>query len=606
MRGTQSEDLDSVATRPTWGQRCRRLLLHRRATLVVALVGFLLVLPTLSYGYFLDDNFHIYVLRGGEMPGGPQGSWDLYRFSSGTAADLEAKARGIFPWWTSESLRLGFMRPIPSLWRALDHRLFGESAVIPHLQVCLLFAGLVAAVARMLRVFFGDGEAARAAAVLGALAFAIDDAHALNVAWIANRYSLISALFGVLSLIAFASPRKAARLASPLLFLLAMLCGETSLSFVGFYLALVWLRGPDQWKPLVLRLVPHAVVLAGWALLYKLGGYGASGSGLYVDPLRDPLLFAGRSLLRLPVLLNSQLTFAPAEITGGLPLVGQVVAAIIGAALSLLVLRWVDRTCNGDRAVRALIAGSLVALVPVTATAADDRLLLIPGIGLLGALAMALTRRWSAPNSSPTEAIQAASRRSFAASALVFIHLVLAPLLFVPRQSFFKNLLQSYVDRYAVQLPHDAAVAEQHLIILATPDPLLSNYMLLSQLMIDQPHPLSAMLLSVGCPGPLKVERVGERELLLSADNLLSGPFARLYRAKPLEAGTEIEAGVLTARVERVEGDQVKAVRFRFDASFASLRWLVFGEGGYREVTPPALGESVEFEGWDFARALSQ
>jgi hypothetical protein len=254
-----------------------------------------------------------------------------------------------------------------------------------------------------------------------------------------------------------------------------------------------------------------------------------------------------------------------------------------------LVLRWIDRTCNGERSVRALVAGSLLSLVPVTATAADDRLLLIPGIGLLGALGMALTRRWSAPNSSPIEAGQAVQRRSFTAGALVFIHLILAPLLFVPRQSFFKNLLQGYVDRHAVQLPHDAAVAEQHLIILATPDPLLSNYMLLSQLMVDQPHPLSAMLLTVGCPGPLKVERVGE-----------------LYRATPLQEGAEIEAGVLSARVMRVEGDQVKQVRFRFDAPFTSLRWLVFGEGGYREVAPPALGESVEYEGWDFARALAQ
>jgi hypothetical protein len=606
MRDTQVKDLDSAGTKPTWALRFRRLLLHRRATLVVALIGFLLVLPTLSYGYFLDDNFHIYVLRGGEMPGGPQGVWDLYRFSSGTAEGVAAKASGVFPWWTSEGLRLGFMRPIPSLWRALDHRLFGESAVIPHLQVCIVFAGLVAAVARMLRSFFGDGEAGRAAAVLGALAFAVDDAHALNVAWIANRYSLISALFGALSLVAFASSRRAAQLSSPLLFLVAMLCGETSLSFVGFYLALVWLRGREQWKPLAVRLLPHAFVLTGWAVLYKLGGYGARGSGFYVDPLHDPLLFAGRSLLRLPVLLNSQLTFAPAEITGGLPLAGQVIAAIVAAVLALLVLRWIDRTCNGERSVRALVAGSLLSLVPVTATAADDRLLLIPGIGLLGALGMALTRRWSAPISSPIEAGQAVQRRSFTAGALVFIHLILAPLLFVPRQSFFKNLLQGYVDRHAVQLPHDAAVAEQHLIILATPDPLLSNYMLLSQLMVDQPHPLSAMLLTVGCPGPLKVERVGERELLLSADNLLSGPFARLYRATPLQEGAEIEAGVLSARVMRVEGDQVKQVRFRFDAPFTSLRWLVFGEGGYREVAPPALGESVEYEGWDFARALAQ
>lgn len=575
-----------------------RWLSNRRAPLVIALIGLLFALPTLGLGYFLDDHFHIYWLDGGAVPGGPHGVWDLYRFSSGQPGLTEAKAEGIFPWWTSEDFRIAFLRPIPSLWRVADHELFGPNAFVPHLETSIVFALTVWAASRVMKRFLGDEKTALLAAGIGALAFAIDDSHATNIGWIANRYSLLAALFGALSVVTLGSKRATVRWLSAPLWLLAILSGEASLSFVAFFAAWVWLHEGEERRATFMRTLPHAFILVVWIVAYKLGGYGVNGSGFYIDPASTPLAFLAKSVARAPILFAAQVTGIPAEITGPLPNGPFYVAGALGLVVAFFTIRWIDRACEGSRRVRALLGAAIVGLVPVTATAPDDRLLLVPGIAILGALGMALARK--------VEQRRAGGGFGAASYYFVFAHFVLAPLLFVPRQSFFSNMLQSFVEKHAKELPSDEKIVEQRLFILATPDPLLTSYMFIHRVADHAPRPRSAHVLSVGTPGELLVERTSPNTLELSSEGgLVGGPFARLYRAHDFEEGQKANVGAFEADVIGTAEGGLRRVVFTFAEPLESARFVIYGENGFREVTIPAVGESARYEGWDFNRAVT-
>ena len=45
---------------------------------------------------------------------------------------------------------------------------------------------------------------------------------------------------------------------------------------------------PSSLRQRVLALLPYAIVLLAWGLVYVALGYGSKGSGFYIDPLRSP------------------------------------------------------------------------------------------------------------------------------------------------------------------------------------------------------------------------------------------------------------------------------------------------------------------------------
>ena len=125
--------------------------------------------------------------------------------------------------------------------------------------------------------------------------FAFDEARAATIAWLCNRNALIALAFGVWALLAHDraradGDRRAAWLA-PAWFALALLGGEGALAMLGYLAsyALFLDRGPLLRR--AATLLPYIGVMLGWAVLYVSLGYGASGSGFYIDPVREPLVF---------------------------------------------------------------------------------------------------------------------------------------------------------------------------------------------------------------------------------------------------------------------------------------------------------------------------
>ncbi len=576
---------------------------------VAAVVAFLLALPTLGAGYFLDDRFHELLLRGGRMPGSARGVWDLYRFADGGPGYREALGDGWFPWWANPHLKLAFFRPLASLWRAADFALWGGVAWPAHLETCLVYAALAFVAALAYRRLVGG-----AAAGIAALAYAVDDGHNVPLAWTANRYAILAALFGIGAVLAHtrARERVGARAIGPALFALALLSGETALGVVGYLVAYAWFvdrpERSDRFAGMR-ALWPYALVLGAWAVAYRALGYGASGSGFYVDPVGAPRTFLAKALSRGPELALSGMfgppaeawAFVPAELTPSAAVAAAVVVALIVVGL-LRVARGADASAR--RATSALLVGALLALVPACGTAPDDRNFLIAGFGFFGALGVAL-----AEGLKPRDpGARARPARALGLGLLALAHLVAAPLLLPVRALNASAMFRRFIGRGAASLPARPDVDGKTFVFLGVPDALFVPYMMLERILDGSPHARRGTALSVEPAGPWTADFESEDTLVIqSSSGVLRCAFGPLYGDLPLRVGEVIELPLQRVEVVALTADGApRTIRVTMLVPRQERVWLVWSGAGFVELPPPKAGDSRRMEGIDLMRLLQE
>jgi len=71
-------------------------------------------------------------------------------------------------------------------------------------------------------------------------------------------------------------------------------------------------------KKRLFSFAPYLGVTVVWRVLYNLSGYGAHGSGIYIDPVREPLHFARAFVERAPILCLGQFLLPPAELSAAM------------------------------------------------------------------------------------------------------------------------------------------------------------------------------------------------------------------------------------------------------------------------------------------------
>lgn len=592
-----------------------RLARSERLPWALAGVAILLTLPMIGAGYVMDDKLHAFVLRGGSFHGGPHGPWDLYRFSDGGPELKRAIEDGLFPWWTSPRLKLSFFRPLPSLWRALDHALWGDDARMPHVETSLAFAALVFLTAQLYRRMLTPREstsrdlpAGLAAAGLAATMFAVDDAHNMVVTWIANRYALPAATFGFAALYVQMGPTGAApswrrALSSAGLFALALACGETATGMLGYLAAHAYFTARREGRDLGARvraLAPHGVVTVVWVAVYKALGYGGGGSNFYVDPVADPGGFAKALVERLPRLVLGQLFLPPAETWALLPTAHRAayVAAALLAAASFVAL--VLYAARGHEATKMLAWGALLSVLPTCATLENDRLLLIPGLGAFGVVAIGLERALSR-----TLPSGAGRPTRWAMLGLGVLHLALAPLLLVGRSLNFVQTFQGFVTRGAKSLPAPDPSGDRVTFILGTPDVLVTNYMALEAAPPQARSLPRGFILTSQDRGTAVVERVADDAYEIRNDaGENTGVFATVFVDKPFAVGDKWENDVMKAEVLAVGADGFpRSIRFRF-ADIRSARWVVWQGRGFVEVPLLEPGEQRSFPSTPLLEAM--
>lgn len=563
--------------------RLKAWLLHPRFSWFLAIVAFLVHTPTLRVGYLIDDLPHRYFAQGHPMPGGPRGFWDLYRFADGGPGTREALELGIHPWWADPGIKLAFFRPVTSTLRYLEEVVFGAHAIGPHLVSCLLFVGLTLAVLQLFREWIGG-----AAASLAALLFAIDDAHATTVVWIAARHTMLATLFVVLGLTAFLRARKqgVASPAAAVFFALGLASSEAALGGLAYFAALAFVPAPRaDVAGRVRALAPIAAVTLVWMVLYVTLGYGARGSAFYVDPATSPGAFLQVAFLRAPVLALAQLFVPPAEVASMVPHLLSTLA-ITGAILVTGFIALSVRVLGATRVIPLAFA-FLVSLVPACGTSPDDRLLVLPGVaafGLLGLWARHLAHR---PPS---------LGKKLAIAAGTLVHVVFAVVLLPARALFFGAMFGAVLTRGEASFPRDDAFTRQDLIIVTAPDGLLPGNMGLIRILASGPIPLSTRIL-VGSPAsPATVTRTAEDTLEISVEGgSMLDPFVRAYTSQPFRAGQRVDLRALSIEVLAVRDGHPTAYRFVFHRGISAerQRFVAWKGHGFEQIAIPPVGESI-------------
>ncbi|HPK00401.1 MAG TPA: hypothetical protein PKW60_13020, partial [Candidatus Hydrogenedentes bacterium] len=176
----------------------RRGLSHRKSIVVAAILALVLAAPSPMTGYQLDDWLHHLKLsaRAADMGDGAPSS-AMFCLADGEPQHTRPLVQsGFLPWWTLDTVRLSFWRPLAVLTHVLDHSLWPDSYFMMHLH-SLAWFGLAVLMAGMV---YRRLLAPTWAAGLAALLFAIDDAHAMPAGWLADRSAAIALFWGLLAL----------------------------------------------------------------------------------------------------------------------------------------------------------------------------------------------------------------------------------------------------------------------------------------------------------------------------------------------------------------------------------------------------------------------
>ncbi len=596
----------------------KRFLAWRRLPWLLALLAMLLCAPALQLGWQIDDHFHRAAMTRPDLAFLARSPVGLFDFIRGSENVRWWIAEGYVPWFTNPDLSIGFFRPLSSLTHWLDYRAWPDDPRLMHFQSLLWLGAAVLAAGWLFRRLFATAWVAGLATLL----FAVEDAHAMPAVWLANRNAMIGLFFGLLALLAHHRWRRekwwAGAVLAPAAFLLALLANEGALAIGGYLLAHALFIDQGAWWRRLGSLVPCGIVGLGWAVAYRALGYGVSGSGTYVDPASDPLIFLGQAARNAPVLLFGQLGF-PADLVYLMPSdVGRavwlaaLVVLLIAVALLLPLLR---RDCLS----RFFFTGMLLAVPPVCSTTASTRLLHFVGIGGIGLLALFLSGVLSRDRWVPRGRWYGYPARAVVL-LLIIVHLGLSPIVLSHTAAHVRQAGKFLGAMEAASLSFlGPEIEQQVLVTVNTPTVAINTYGWLIRVLHGGSWPLRSPILGSGVQ-PLEIHRIDERTLLFTADggflSHLGAPvtgedappsvdvrnmyrmFDLIYRGdQPFTAGQRIELADLKVVIRQVTSDgRPEAVAFRFHRPLEDplYCWLMWEDQAFIPFTPPAVGESVK------------
>jgi hypothetical protein len=612
-QGGVSKYNDSALTTPDspplpWA-RVQRWLAHRRAVAAILCVALLLACASLDTGLGADDHIHALILRG-EVPfeGWARAPLDLFRFADGVPAHTRAlMEQGVFPWWADPEAKLAFFRPITAATHWLDHRLWPDAPWLMHLQSLLWFAALLLLVSRLYAHLIQPGWVA----ALALLLFALDDARAPPLAWIANRNALVAATFAVATLVLHdlwrRGGRRAAGWAAPPMLVLGLLGGEGAVAVGGYLFAYAVFLDRGPWVRRLATLAPYAVVVVVWRAAYVALGYGVQGSGVYLDPASSPLAYAHAVLVRVPVLWLSQWglpwselwTLYPYMTDGAERWVFALALLVLAGTIALVAPLW-----RRDPRVRFWATGAALALLPAAATFPADRLLTLVALGAMPLLAMVVA--WAVERLR-----QGPSRSAMPLRALlhgvVLVHVVLAVALF-PMRARGIEAVRDALERADAGVPAGADIAQRTVIYANPPGDPFAAYVPIMRADAHRPRPAAQRWLATGL-SDVRLTRVDAHRLHVQPEEgFVESPMERMLRSpgRPLAPGDVVTLSDVRIEITGQTPDARPAsALFTFDRPLEhpSLLWLHWGVVGYEPFQPPSVGQTRVLPAIDLARA---
>ncbi|MEM7582874.1 MAG: hypothetical protein AAF560_05795 [Acidobacteriota bacterium] len=598
-------------------QMVRRVLEHPLLPLALAVIAVLLCTPGLELGWVLDDYFLRAALTAPEaLPEAARPPSQLFAW----VGEHWTMAPGILPWWAADDQRIAFFRPLAGYSHWLDFKLWPESPRGMHVHSLAWRALAVIAAVLFFRRLAAPG--AVWVAGLAGLIFALDDAHSIPAIWLSNRNSTLALCFSLLALLAYHRWRNEdsrrgswgpAAWVAPVCLALALLSAEAAVACGAYLLSYaLWLdRGPLKQR--LLALAPCAGVGIAWLLIYRLLGYGATGSSAYIDPTSDPLRFLAVLAERAPILLAGQFGLPAPEAFIMLSQAAAQQAWRLGTGALVIFALLLTPLMRRSSQARFWAFGLLAAVVPSCAMYPGNRLLIFVSLGASGLLALFIADAWQTQrgrNTSWTWALR-----------LLTIPLLLVHLAHNPRTTWATadNLsrLNTFLTGVADTLPADADVRDQQALIINAPSSYLTFYATTYLALKGQPIPTETSTL-VASVFATRVHRPDARSLTVTPEGGFVMPAGTVpspppapqshfsfflqtfdnvyYDGRPFTPGQSLDRRRIGVEIVRVTDDgRPETVTFRFDAELedASWRWLQWQNGGYVAWRPPDVGETV-------------
>ena len=569
------------------------------------LLGVGLRVEALGSGFRTDDYVHLAMLEGRFAI--ERAPWDLYWFSGRDAPETVALIdSGYLPWWTHEDHRVAMLRPLSSLLIALDHALFDRNAVAYHVHSLLWLVGLLLATGALLRRILPVGVAA-----LALVLYALDEAHGVPSAWIANRSTLVATTFGVLALSAHLRARERGPTGgwlAPLWLALCLGAGEYGLCMAAYLLAYEMFGRTEALGARLRALVPAATLCLGYLGARAALGHGARASGFYLSPLDSPLEWLSRGLPRMAALAGDlTLALPAAHWHAGAPLraellslglfdpptwrrlpdwhTWQAAAGALGIALAALALRWLARRDPEQRRTRLWLAiGSLGALLVPAGSLPGSRLL---AAGALGASILIASLLWLG-----FQRMRELTPARRVLPAALLIALVLAHGLNSGQHALARaGAHRARAEAERTQAARAPLPASGHALLVSASDVATAAHLPV----IRQAKAPSASLLRLsGGLLPHDILRAGPRAIelrILGSD--LSDSFAgSAYRPRsaPFHPGQKLECSGIRITVLDVHEGNPRHLRFDFDRPLEELTLLHAGSEGLVPIFLPADG----------------
>jgi hypothetical protein len=577
-----------------------------RADRVVVAVSLACIALCLDTGLSADDWLHSLVARGStELHGFAHPAWDLFRFAGGE--DTRAlQDEGVLAWWDDRDARLAFLRPVSALTHWLDWTLWPNAPWLMHLHSMAWGALVLLCVAAVLRRLFDSHWAC----VLALALYALEDGRSWFGAWVAARNGVVATAIsiGVLFLhhLQRAEGKRWAAWGAPVVLLVALLAGEGAIAIVAYLFAYALFLDRGAPGARARSLLPYALVLVAWRLVYGAMDYGARNSGLYFDPLGEPANFARAALERIPILFSSDVFGPWSDVyTTLFPFPRLMHALWLLSVVALGALTWaLLPLLRRDPLARFGFTGASLAIVPATAPFLSDRLLTWVGLGT----AIVLARTIQSYHEAPESLLGTAARRLLVPPLVAWLaisNLLVDPFM-LPSRSRGNVTIRGVLDRAERSVPEDDALRDQWLVLVNPPAVPLAAYVPIQRAATGVPRARRQTWLATSAT-ELTVERVDERTLALRQHGgYLRDPGSLLLRdpRRPV-ADTVVLDSVEFRTTERTRDGRPLRVLVRFDRALddPSLRWLAWRDTGFVPFAPPAPGTPVTLPAADYLRA---
>ena len=599
---------------------------HAWVCALALLLGALLYLPTLDAGLSGDDFLQWHRLSPSSRtalvaqdPGccdAHAGLKGLFQLVAGPQQVQQWKANGRLLWIASDDLTLRFWRPLGELSHLIDYRLWPHRPALMHVHSLLWFLALLALTARLYRGL------ALPAAAWGAVLFATSSLHFFCVSWLAARNQVMAACCVTLCVDSFHRWRQTGHTRSVLVSWLSLALGlasaEAAVAALAYVLAYAIVMEQGQSRShRVLGVLPHLSIVIAWRWWYTQHGFGAWGSGSYIDPGHDPWRFVQATLLRVPPYVMALWLGVSASVTAAMGIKGKLiyalaVAVLAGGAWQLWArLRaqvgtlWRPRTLQ---VLDFLLLGSLLALVPACAVEPEDRVLILAELGVSGILAASLAAwlplraLWRARQRAPEAWSIPTWQMRLAASAMALslgVHLVVFPLATLAQAWAIKRLVAPIngSEPLSIQWPADADAGHTHVVLLNPPVPSLLAYYPLIRAHAGMRSPAAISALAFGNAQALSLTVLDGSRLRM---RVLAGSHDRLERdltLEPFVPATLQCNGEICASVQSVSDQgEPQEVVFGFAKPLADRHWVFMRwvSDHYEAMQWPKPGQSLE------------